>query len=250
MNPFPRSLCAAICTALAAGMLSTSATDEARPDILSVPGRQVRTIEGWTVLISEDLLKDDADATARAIELLTAHLQAIVRDVPAAAVAHLRTVPLWISPKYPDVPPHAEYHPDAGWLREHGRDPRLAKGVEFTNVRIFERETRRMPVFVLHELAHAYHDQVLGFDQPEIKAAYERARASGSYDNVERWNGPDRPVTHERAYAMTNEREYFAECTEAFFGRNDFFPFTRDELEKHDPEMFKLLQKLWQTSDR
>jgi|GEM_PF-5965432 len=32
---------------------------------------------------------------------------------------------------------------------------------------------------------------------------------------------------------------------EAFFGTNDFFPFTREELEKHDPEMVKLLQRVW-----
>ena len=39
--------------------------------------------------------------------------------------------------------------------------------------------------------------------------------------------------------------EYFAETTEAFFGRNDFFPFTRGELKTHDPDMFELLGKLW-----
>jgi Mlc titration factor MtfA (ptsG expression regulator) len=49
----------------------------------------------------------------------------------------------------------------------------------------------------------------------------------------------------ERAYAMTTPQEYFAECTEAYFSRNDFFPFTRDELKQHDPEMFALLEKLW-----
>ena len=37
---------------------------------------------------------------------------------------------------------------------------------------------------------------------------------------------------------MTNPQEYFAECTEAFFARNDFYPYARDELKKHDPEMF------------
>ena len=37
----------------------------------------------------------------------------------------------------------------------------------------------------------------------------------------------------------------FAETTEAFFSRNDFFPFTRAELKQHDPEMFALLEKLW-----
>lgn len=44
---------------------------------------------------------------------------------------------------------------------------------------------------------------------------------------------------------MTDPMEYFAETTEAFFSRNDFFPFTRDELHSHDPKMFALLKKLW-----
>jgi hypothetical protein len=48
---------------------------------------------------------------------------------------------------------------------------------------------------------------------------------------------------------MTNPQEYFAESTEAFFGRNDFFPFTRDELKKHDPGMFDLLGQLWGEAD-
>jgi hypothetical protein len=29
-------------------------------------------------------------------------------------------------------------------------------------------------------------------------------------------------------------------------GRNDYFPFTRDELRRHDPEMARLLAELWQ----
>jgi hypothetical protein len=44
---------------------------------------------------------------------------------------------------------------------------------------------------------------------------------------------------------MSNAMEYFAECTEAFFSTNDFFPFHRSQLAQHDPEMFALLQTLW-----
>ena len=36
-----------------------------------------------------------------------------------------------------------------------------------------------------------------------------------------------------------------AESTEAFFLRNDFFPFNRAELKQHDPEMEQLLASLW-----
>ena len=122
----------------------------------------------------------------------------------------------------------------------------MARGVEFTNVRIFEAETRRMPNFVLHELAHAYHDRVLG-GQPaigEIAAAYQKAKASGKYDRVERQDSEGRKRM-DRAYALTNPFEYFAESTEAYFGHNDFFPYTRAELQQHDPEMCALLGKLW-----
>jgi hypothetical protein len=186
-------------------------------------------------------------STETALELFQKQLNEIVRVVPAGAVASLRQVPLWFSPEYAGIKPRAEYHPDASWLREHGRNPAMAKGVEFTNVREFAKEMNRMPNFVLHELAHAYHDRVLadGFNNREIKAAYERIKANHKYDRVERWWGNGRPNTFEGAYALSSPQEYFAESTEAFFGRNDFFPFTRDELKQHDPEMYALLERLW-----
>ncbi|MEI6533977.1 MAG: zinc-dependent peptidase [Verrucomicrobiaceae bacterium] len=211
---------------------------------------ETRTVVGWTVHIRPEFLAEDPKGMARALELLQKQLEEIVRVVPAPAVAQLRKVPLWFSPEYPKTQPRAEYHPGAGWLRDNGRDPVMAKGVEFTNVRNFEAETRRMPNFTLHELAHSYHDQVLpgGFGNEPIKAAYEKAKAGGKYDSVERQDSEGRKRM-DRAYAMTNPQEYFAECTEAFFSRNDFFPYTRDELQKHDPEVFELLVKLWGCAD-
>jgi hypothetical protein len=208
---------------------------------------QTNSIEGWTTLVNERLLAEDKAGTERALELLRGQLKEISRVMPPPALAKLREVKLWFSPEYPGVKPTAEYHPDAGWLREHHRNEAMAKGIEFTNARTFEAELRRMPNFALHELAHAYHDRVLagGFENAEIKAAYDRAKASGSYDKVERWFGDGRPNTHERAYAMSNPMEYFAEASEAFFSRNDFFPFNRGELKRHDPEMEQLVAKLW-----
>lgn len=208
---------------------------------------QTNVIEGWRVLVDDRLLATEKPATEKALGLLRKQLEEIARVVPAPAVAKLREVTLWISPEYPGVQPKAEYHPGAGWLRENGRDVAMVKSVEFTNVRIFEAETKRMPNFVLHELAHAYHDRFLerGFGNAEIKAAYERAKADGIYERVERWNGEGRSKSKERAYAMVNPMEYFAETTEAFFSRNDFFPFTREELKRHDPAMDQLLAKLW-----
>ena len=227
---------------LAAFLMSVTAGLAAAP----ASPHQTNLIEGWTVLINERLLKEEKDATAKAVELLRIQLQEIVRVVPAPAVANLREVTLWFSPEYPGIQPRAEYHPGAGWLKANGRDPVMVKGVEFTDIRNFESESKRMPNFTLHELAHAFHDRVLpkGFDNPDIKAAYEKAKAGGKYDKVQRRDAKGN-VRLDRAYALTNPMEYFAETTEAFFSRNDFFPFTRDELKQHDPEMDGLLERLW-----
>ncbi len=213
-------------------------------------GRETRTLAGWTLHISRDLLAREPKATQRALELIEAQLAEIVRVVPAPAVAALQRIPIYLSPPYPGVPPTAEYHPGAEWLRDHGRDPAMAKAVEISNVSAFEAEARRMPMLLLHELAHGYHDRVLpqGHDNPEIQAAYENAKAGGKYERVERRDSEGR-TRQDRHYALTNPAEYFAEGTEAFFGRNDFFPYTRDQLNQHDPELFVLLAKIWGASD-
>lgn len=227
-------------------LLLMAAANVAGGDEPKVPGHQSKSIEGWTLLVSDKLLEQDKAATDRAIELLTVQLQEIVTVVPAEAVVELRKVPLWFSPEYAGVPPRAEYHPDGGWLRNNKRDPAMAKAVEFTNIRIFERETKRMPNFTLHELAHAYHDRVLpkGFGNEAIQTAYQNAKTTGLYESVEQRFGDGRSAKV-RAYALTTPMEYFAECSEAYFSTNDFFPFTRDQLAKYDPTVLEVLKKLW-----
>jgi hypothetical protein len=205
---------------------------------------ETRTIQGWTVQISEALRQKDPAALEWALVLLMSQLKTICRLVPPKPLSELKRVTLWLSPEYTGFGPRAEYHPGAGWLREQGRNPKMVKGVEITNVRIFDAETRRMPLFLLHELAHAYHDRVLGNDEPRLLAAYTRAKASGTYDTVERQDSEGRK-RFERAYALTTVQEYFAEGTEAFFGANDFFPYNTAQLKTHDPELFGLLEKIW-----
>ncbi len=226
------------CVALSAARSATNDTHETR-DIL-----------GWTLHVSTSLLADEPEATAKAISLLEKQLVEIIRVVPAKAVSELKKVPLWFSPEYAGVQPRAEFHPDAGWLKDNGRDPSMARAIEFTNIRIFEEECLRMPNFALHELAHSYHFRVLGFEDPAIRDAYERAKAAGLYDAVERQRTDGRPNPIVKAYAMTDHKEYFAETTEAFFSRNDFFPFSRDQLRAHDPTMFRVLEAAWGVTTR
>jgi hypothetical protein len=39
--------------------------------------------------------------------------------------------------------------------------------------------------------------------------------------------------------------EYFSECSEAYFGQNDFYPFVRAELKEFDRAGYALMVKEW-----
>ena len=205
-----------------------------------VPGYRNQTIAGWPVRISRELRNEQPQEAAIALKLIKQQLLNLTYILPAESLAIVRDVPIWLSPEYDGVRPTAEYHPGSDWLRKVGRRPELVECVELSNISIFEREYKRMPMLMLHELAHAYHHQFLGFDQPDINQAYAQAKASGSYESILRGNGKMEP-----AYGMNNSREYFAETTEAFFGTNDFYPFVRAELTKHDPRMERILARVW-----
>jgi hypothetical protein len=200
-----------------------------------------RDVEGWTVRVNRRLLDDgdQADTGRRALELLATKLAEIRRTLPARAVAHLQHVPIWLGVDDGHAP-CAEYHPSRDWLVKNGYNPDKAKCVEIGNADRFLEWSDTQPAMVLHELAHAYHDQVLGFDDPSIRAAFEAAKASGRYDRVRRADGRE-----ERHYALTDPTEFFAELTESYFARNDFAPFTRAELKAHDPEAFAVIEGTW-----
>lgn len=236
---------------LALALASRVTGRDASPPPTPAPTHQTNAVSGWTVLVDARLLASHPHDTRRALDLLGRQLDEVVKVVPAPAVQRLREVPLWFSPAYAGSGPRAEYHPDRGWLLAHRRNPAMAKAVEFTNIPEFEDETRRMPNFALHELAHAYHDRVLpgGFGNKDLQQAHARAVASKAYDRVDRRDANGR-VHQDRAYALVNPMEFFAENTEAFFSRNDFFPFDRAELAQADPATERLLALLWRVPGR
>ena len=203
----------------------------------------VRKMEGWTVHIDPKLLMGEhAEDGARALKMLANHLQRIAIFVPQKSLEDLQRLEIWIEHDHPIDTEPGPYHPGVDWLVKRGYDPRLAKKVHVTRAgSLLERQHMlKHPAVILHELAHSYHDQVLGFDEPRIKAAYERAMKAGIYNEVLDHTG--RKVRH---YAATNHREYFAEGTEAYFYRNDFYPFVRAELKQHDPWLHDLLEEIW-----
>ncbi|MSU26414.1 MAG: metallopeptidase [Pedosphaera sp.] len=202
----------------------------------------VRDIEGWKIHIDPALLQGEhREEGSKALTMLANHLQRIKILVPAEPLAKLQALEIWIEHSHPLLKA-MQYHPSKGWLVANGHDPRLTRKVHIPQARelVSRSQLLKHPAVILHELAHAYHDQILSFDQPEVIAAYNKAKEAGTYESVLLYTG--KKVKH---YGLANHKEYFAEGTEAYFYRNDFYPFVRAELKEHDPTLHDVLVKIW-----
>ena len=200
---------------------------------------ETRDIEGWTVHVNHALLNGKADLATDTLKVLEAQLLQVRRAVPEPALSKLREVPIWVEAQ--SKVKCMCYHPSVEWLRNNGFNPAKAKSVELGNPKSFLDWTKHQFWMVFHELAHAYHDRILGWDDLEIKRVFQDAVKSGKYESVLKHNGK-----MGRHYALNNQKEFFAEMSEAYLGTNDFYPFVRAELQQYDPEAFDLLKSIWE----
>ncbi len=204
-----------------------------------LPARyETQVLDGFTVFVDRELLAQPAEA-GPALKELKKQLAAIVRTVPAKALKSLREVPIRL--ERDETNKTAAYYGWGAWQKD--KNPRLNSGaVVLANARLFvEWSQDAQPCMVLHELAHAYHHRVLGEHHAGVETAYGQAMNRKLYESVPHVKGGKM-----KAYATTNKMEYFAELTEAYFGKNDFYPFTRAELKEHDPVGFELMQQAWE----
>jgi hypothetical protein len=227
---------------LSLGLLVVAAGAASAADLKPVTiDRANRTIEGWTVRVDKSLLDGpDAELGTTALRVLAHKLSEIKLLVPKDRLAKLQRVTIVLDARHPLK--SMQYHPGVGWLKDHGYEPSLVKCVHIPRAAALagRMPVNQQPMVVLHELSHAYHDQVLGFDEPRIKAAWKRFQKSGKYEDVLHIAGIQR-----KHYALTNQMEFFAEMTESFFGTNDFYPFVRGELKRELPDVHKLLAEVW-----
>ncbi len=206
----------------------------------------LREIEGWPVRVNKRFARDDPKQLDETLKLLSSQLYQITRVVPAAALNDLKTVTIWVE-RDEGHHPCMVYHPDADWLREHNMNPAKASCVEIANAERFLEWTKDQPWMVLHEMAHAYHHQFLpdGFGNQDVIDRFHQATVvEKRYDEVQHING-----AIDCAYAACDVQEFFAECSEALFGTNDFYPFVRSELQTHDPDTHALLKRLWRVEN-
>lgn len=200
-----------------------------------------RKIEGWTVFVDQSLLSGKHEKHgALALKILGQRLHRIVMRLPEEPRKAMQQVSIYVDRAHPLG--NAHFHPNKGWLVDHGYDPALTETVHLTSANILvggASQPDRGSV-VLHELAHAYHFQVLGFDHPGILEAYRVFCDSEKFDSVTYANGRLRPH-----YGLMDHKEFFAEMTETFFADNNSFPFNRTELMLYHPETYQSMAEIW-----
>jgi alpha-L-fucosidase 2 len=227
------------------GQLSALSTPSAwakKPAAPLPKEHSVRELEGWHVRVDKRLLQGpDALLGAACLKSLAARLADINAVVAPDKLEKLHGVTIELDLTCGDLNA-MQYHNEVAWLKENGFSPNLVHCVHIpVAAELLEpRQINVQPWCVLHELAHAYHDQYLGYDEARIRDAYAAYKKSGHGDSCLLVTGEK--VRH---YALTNQMEFFAEMSESYFGFNDFYPFNRGELMQAEPGIYHLLLDIW-----
>jgi hypothetical protein len=204
--------------------------------------RTIKNIQGWTIRVDDRLFEEpNKQLGIKCLSFLDNKLSDICVVVPPEKLKKLKAVTIVMDLDHGKLG-SMQYHPGEQWLIDNGYAADLVKCVHIPRAADLptKRNINEQPWVILHELAHAYHDQVLGFDHPRVREAQDRFKKSGHGDKALLFDGSR--VKH---YGLTNQMEFFAEMTEAYFGVNDFFPFNKAELREHEPEIYTLMADIW-----
>ncbi|GAB5356518.1 hypothetical protein AAMO2058_000296500 [Amorphochlora amoebiformis] len=215
-------------------------------------------IEGWKIRYEGGVfgnLKSLKPTLEKDLKAVNAHL-------PPHALAKLQeSTSFWINATLQtgesNNPTPAKgmcFHPSEDWLRGQRMNPDKAGGVEIyaADDYLSDRGLWGEGGVLMHELAHAFHHKFLtnGFENKIVLEAYSAAISKGLYDKV-KVHGPQGENGLIKAYAATNQMEYFAEnsvaymCTNNAVEFNKWYPHNRSQLMKHDIHGFEALKKAW-----
>lgn len=219
------------------------------------------TLGGWPVHLETNWHGGDKEVEER----LKRDIKYATSCLPPHAYEALKEkTPIWInrSLEYgPEACPTRGiglcFHPAEDWLIENGCHKQKCHSVELYCSKEYKNTAPHWGTggVILHELSHAYHCLCLddGYENAEIKACFEAAMRDKLYEKV-KVHGSQGPEA--RAYACTDQMEYWAELSAAFLGSTDtseeynkWFPFNRPQIKTHDPRAYELLKCLWKVDE-
>jgi hypothetical protein len=197
---------------------------------------EIKDIEGWQVYLHKDLLPggEKRDIGEPAIAKLTYGFRKVKQMVAEKPLKKLQAVKIWLevdstNGKHGRTSGY-QYHPGAGWLKKMDFHPKKHRCVEFGNAAsLAKRSDFKTVQVMMHELAHAYHDQVLTFDDKDVYAAHKRARAEDSKYPKKDW------------VVRANHKEFYAGLVTRFYESEE----RRKELVDRDAVFEKKMTEYW-----
>ncbi len=211
-----------------------------------VSGYDTEKIGGFTLFLHPEIKNHEKEFKTSPMEVLKLELKMLGQILNKRALAKVQTLPFWV--EWDEAPEGANtggetviaYYlsTDLRMTRIRGEHPLRAKTITLCSLKTLTKlhqpgiDTGKC--VLLHEVAHAVHDQLIGFENPEIKLAFSQAMS--------------RKLYQPGLYMTSSSKEFFAELTCAYLDRLDHFPRNRGDLKKHDPATFKLLERIWSTS--
>jgi hypothetical protein len=224
------------------------------------PGYTHKKIEGFDCLIHDEVFKnnDDSKWERKPLDVLEYELGTVGRVLPKKVETILHTIIVWVEwhdIDDPDIDTSvAKYYglfggSRAGWSLSNRKHPGKANNTEIISMKSLTGEHQPGVKFdrcvLLHEFAHAVHFHIVGTNNQVVDQTYRKAMQRKLYDSAKDVN--DKMI---KPYAATNDREYFAELTCAYLNKLHYFPFARDDLKTHDPDGYKMMEKVWGKSDK
>lgn len=211
----------------------------------SPPGYKKSDLRGFTLYISDEALAENDKSTLKRtpLEALERELIIVETVIPADKIKAIKAVPIWVewneTLAMSNGRAGAALAVFSGGFQENvfAEAKKEVKGKSVTILRLRSLALEHQPdtdsgrCVTLHELAHAFHHFTVGDENPLVKNTYKQAMERKLYDP--------------KLYVATNEHEYFAELTCAYLDRMDAYPRNREELKKHDPKAFEMMEKLW-----
>ncbi len=225
-----------------------------------IPGYQLKKIEGFDCLISDEAIKqnDDSSWKRKPLDVLEYELGTVSRVLPKKVETVLHNVVVWIEWEDRDDPDFgksvAKYYglfggSLAGWSLSNRKHPGKANNVEVIDMKSLAREhqpgQKTDRCVLLHEFAHAVHFHIVGPNNNTVAQTYGLAMARKLYDSAKDVN--DREI---KPYARTNDHEYFAELTCCYLNKLHYYPYERSDLKSHDADGYKLMEKVWGKADK
>jgi hypothetical protein len=231
------------------------------PSKISVPGYSVdlnhpprayviTNAGGWTIWIERELVEDHASLASNALARLRRNLAAMLKVLPDPShrLLQARRVFLMLGEqsKFGGKNNGADYFQRTAPAHFPQLDPRMASSVLIYSATNYVWLSDLWAIKVLvHEFAHAWQLEQWPEKQPDILAAYEHAMHEGLYQKVKADDGS----VLDRAYAATNQLEYFAELSCVYFVGCNYYPFNREQLKAYDPVGFDMIRKLWRLDE-